>query len=362
MKTKSKIRVLELEGTPKERGRIHGETLAPQVHEALERYKNLLKLTYNENPDSLIDQFLENTNFLPSIKKWAPQLLEEVEGVADGVGMDFEEIYAMHLAAHDEKWWFDHREQEAESCSAFGCYKEAEQPALLAQNMDLLQLFEGLEVLLHIKYYDSPIEAFVLSHAGFLAECGLNNQPIGICCNSLTGRLNNSIDGLPVTFIVRSVLEQSSLDKAVAFIHAIKHASGQNYTMGDSERVICLECSANKVSEYKPYNDARRVYHTNHPLVNDDKIITNKRKYQRSTTEQRFDYLESRLRDPEKKITVETAMGILSSHFGPVCTHHNSQPLMAYTYSSVIYSLSTPPTLYITVGPPCLTEYERFNF
>lgn len=361
MKTKSKIRVLTLEGSPKERGRVHGETLEPLILEILERYKYLLKLSFKEDPDVMIDDFLENTNFMPAIKKWAPQLLEEVEGVAEGMGIDFKEIYAMHLAAHDEKWWFDQKNLHSESCTSLGSFKKKEQPAILAQNMDLGQLFEGYEVLLHIKYPNSSLEALVLSHAGFLAECGLNNQPVGICCNSLTSQLNNSIDGLPVTFIVRSVLEQSSLEKAVEFVHEIKHASGQNYMIGGAEKIVCLECSANKVSQFIPYENAKNVYHTNHALVNDDYIEYKKKHYSRSTSEQRFDYLESRLSDPSKKITVETVKGILSSHFGPVCVHHNSQPLLIFTYSSVVYSLSTPPTLYITVGPPCMAEYERFD-
>lgn len=363
MTNKSKIQVLELEGSPKERGRIHGDALRPLILEVLERYKYLLRLNLNKNPDPIIDDFLVNTEFLSATKKWAPQLLEEVEGIAEGAGIDFKEIFTMHLAAHDEKWWFSEDRSKIEHCSSLGCFREGDKPALLAQNMDLHQLFEGLEVLLHIKYPDSSLEALVLSHAGFLGECGVNNQPVGICCNSLISHLNNSTKGLPFTFIVRSVLEQPTLEKAVQFINTIQHASSQNYIIGGKDRVVCLECSANKVSQFEIYENARRVYHTNHPLVNDDLINpTKKRKFRSGTTLPRFKYLESRLYDASKKVTIDTIKHILSSHFGPVCLHHNNQPLMAYTFSSVIYSLSTPPMLYITVGPPCLTKYETFMF
>lgn len=357
----SKIKVLKLEGSARERGRIHGEELRPMVLEVLERYKYLLKITLNKNPESEIDRFLENTNFKVAIDKWAPNLLEEVKGIADGVGVDFREIFAMHLAAHDEKWWFTQELLHPENCSSLGSFKQGKNPALLAQNMDLHQLFEGLEVLLHIQYKNSALEAFVLTHAGFLAECGVNNQPVGICCNSLTGHLNNSIEGLPVSFIVRSVLEQSSLENAIDFINKINHASGQNYIIGDSERVICLECSANKVIQFLPYENAKFVYHTNHPLVNDDLIKTKKR-HLSGTTERRFKYLEARLNNKKNVLTVATIKNILSSHFGPVCLHHNYQPLRNYTFSSVIYELTSPPSLYITVGPPCLSEYEKFEF
>ena len=55
MKHPSKIRVLTLEGSPKERGRIHGESLKPMVIEFIERYKYLIKLNYHKDPDDLVD-------------------------------------------------------------------------------------------------------------------------------------------------------------------------------------------------------------------------------------------------------------------------------------------------------------------
>lgn len=362
LRQQSKIRVLTLEGSPKERGRVHGDTLKSQILEILERYKYLLHLNLHKDPDSLIEYFLSSTNFLSAVKKWAPLLLEEIEGIAEGVGVDFKEIFALQMAAHDEGWWFFQRSATPESCSSLGCFREGNQPALLAQNLDLPHIFEGLEVLLCIKHEDSSLEAYILSHAGFLGECGVNNQPVGICCNSLSNHLNNSPNGLPFTFIIRSVLEQPTLEKAVEFMNKIQHASAQNYIIGGSEQVICLECSANKIIQFEPYKDARRIYHANHPLENDDLIMPPLKPTGVITSYDRFKYLETRLRDSSKKITIDTIKNILSSHFGPVCVHHNNQPLSGYTYSSVIYSLSTPPSLYITVGPPCLTEYELFEF
>ncbi|MFX1310760.1 MAG: hypothetical protein ACFE8C_13745, partial [Promethearchaeota archaeon] len=179
MKQSSKINKLTLEGSPKERGQFHGETLNPMVLEILERYKYQLKLNFKKDPDSLIDYFLSNTNFLSAAKKWTPHLLKEIEGIAEGVGVDFKEIFALQLVAHDEGWWFFQGSSTPENCSSLGCFTEGNQPSLLAQNLDLPNIFEGLEVLLHIKYEDS-LEAFVLSHAGFLGEFGLNNQPVGI--------------------------------------------------------------------------------------------------------------------------------------------------------------------------------------
>ncbi len=358
----SKIKVLTLEGSPKERGYIHGETLKIEIFEILERYKYSLKINHNKNPDQLINYFLSNTNFLEAVKKWSPDLLKEIEGIAEGVGVEFNEIFAMQMAAHDEGWWFFQNPSRFEKCSSLGCFKSGDQPVLIAQNLDLPNIFEGLEVLLHIKNEESSLESYVLSHAGFLGEFGVNNQSVAICCNSLSNHLNNSPYGLPFTFIIRSVLEQSNLADTEQFLKNIQHASAQNYIVGGKDRIICYECSANKVVQFEPFKGAQRIYHTNHPLINNDKIVPDLELTNSSTSNNRLDYLEARLKDSSKKITIETIKNILQSHFGPICVHHNNQPNSVYTYSSVIFSLTTPPALYLTIGPPCLKEYSRFTF
>ncbi|MFX0023455.1 MAG: C45 family autoproteolytic acyltransferase/hydrolase [Candidatus Hermodarchaeota archaeon] len=362
IKDLSKIRVINLEGSPNERGYLHGETLKFEIIEIIERYKYSLQINYKKNPEQLINYFLSNTNFLAAVKKWSPHLIEEIEGIAEGVGVEFNEIFAMQMVAHDEGWWFFQNHSSFERCSSLGCFKSGDQPVLIAQNLDLPNIFEGLEVLFHIKNEESSLESYVLSHAGFLGEFGVNNQSVAICCNSLSSYLNNSPNGLPFTYIIRSVLEKSNLKEAEHFLKNIHHASAQNYIIGGKNRIVCYECSANKIAQFEPFKGAQRIYHTNHPLINDDKITPAVELTSPSTSNTRLDYLKARLKDLSKKVSIDTIKNILRSHIGPICVHHNNQPNSGYTYSSVIISLNTPPTLYLTIGPPCLTEYSKLTF
>ena len=86
---------------------------------------------------------------------------------------------------------------------------------------------------------------------------GPSLKTIGICCNELP-QLNHAADGLPVAFVHRGVLAQSTLDDAVAFIQQIKHATGQNYMIGGPQKIVTYECSANKVSQFVPPAGATR--------------------------------------------------------------------------------------------------------
>lgn len=361
----SDFKVLELEGSPRERGQIHGEEIKSMIWELTERWKSRFLVCWQLDPDKYIDKILEKTNFIKAVKKWAPHLLEEVEGIGEGADIDFNTIFALQL--YDElvsyTTWYQKmvKKYVSEQCSALGCFKQDDVPALLAQNGDLASFFDGFQVLQHIKHPDSSLESYIMTYAGMIGLWGMSNQPLGIACNTL-GSLNPSLDGLPVAFIMRAVLEQPNLNEAVKFINKIKHASGQNYIIGDSEKVVDYECSANKVVQYVPYKGARRVYHTNHPLVNDDLIFPIPAPSGIGTTHARLDYLEYRMRDPSKKITMESIKNILSSHEGPVCVHNNFQPIGAITMASLIYVLSSSPELHLAPGPPCFTEWKTYKF
>jgi len=361
MRDSSGIRLLDLDGTPYERGFVVGKNLRPMVLETIDRWKYRLEVQYRMDADALIKQFLENTNFVKAIDNWGPHLIDEVRGISEGAGIDFDTIFA--LQCMDKQWWWlpESAKQQAGGCSTLGCFREGETPAFLAQNMDIPNIFTGLEVLLRIKHPESQIESLIYTFAGMIALCGLNNQPLGICCNTLI-TLNHSVDGYPVSFIVRSVLEQPSLEDAIEFIRKIKHASGQYYTIGDDDRVVSLECSANKVSRHVPYEGACRVYHTNHPLVNDDLIVPSLQGSRRSTTHARFDYVEGRMRDRDSSVNIDKIRYILSSHEGPVCVHSSNQPGGGFTFGLLIYRLSKPPELYLATGPPCSNEFQRFTF
>ncbi|UCC38753.1 MAG: hypothetical protein JSV96_13135 [Candidatus Aminicenantes bacterium] len=371
------IKVLVLEGTPRKRGQIHGESLRKGISEIIQIWKEELQKARQTEPNKYIEEFLEKTNFAPAIKKWTPHLLEEVKGIAEGSGIDYKTVFAFQL--HDEEWWYGLHKRfqiplpKTQHCSALGVFGQKGIPSLLAQNMDIMTYTDGYEVLFHIKPQDSPVESFIFTFAGLIATNGMNNHSIGICCNTLL-QLDHCGDGLPVAYIVRGVLDQEKYEGAVKFIHDIKHASGQNYTIGGPKEVAAFECSSNKVSRFIPYKGATRVYHTNHPLVNDDqsiykevlkKLPAERRPKSPGNSEIRLTALEKRLKDPSKRITVDTVKATLSSHDdpkNPVCNHLAKQRARSFSAGCMVMELGKPPVLHLAPGPPCSTEFKAYKF
>ena len=370
---KRDIPVVLLEGTPLKRGQIHGESLRSKIRQNVNFWKESIQESTGMKPDTYISKFLEETNFLPAIKKWTPDLLEEVQGLAQGSGVDFNTTYVSQLG--DEHYWYVRNKEmgiplsAARGCSALGVSKEGDHFPLLAQNMDIEAMFDGTQTLLHIKHPNSTLESFVFTYAGYLALTGMNNRPLGICCNTLL-QLDYAPDGLPVAFIVRGVLEKSSLKEARDFIYEIRHASGQNYTVGDAQEVTAYEGSGHKVSPFIPFEGRTRVYHTNHPLANDDqgvykeilkKTPIDKKKSGPSNSEVRFDFLAKNLKDSSKTITVETIKSILGSNEIPICFEKKLKG-GGMTFGCLIMELSPSPVLHLSPGPPCSTEFKKFAF
>jgi isopenicillin-N N-acyltransferase like protein len=358
---RQQLRVLTLQGSPYNRGLLHGKTLRKEIHEIIKFWKAEIESNYKVKADKFIADFLQQTDFQPAIKRWTPELLDEVRGIADGAGIDFNTIFMYQLA--DEEWaqWEDIA--AGEHCSSIGVNRTGASPSFVAQNMDIPTYYQGYQTLLRIKDEGGNLESLVLTVPGAIGVNGLNSHAVAITCNTLL-KLEYSKDGLPVSFIVRGVLRQKTLKDAVDFLHNIKHASGQNYIIGGPERTYSLECSANKVAEFIAYKGAQLTYHTNHPLANDDynhRYLANLQKQNKTPKEDpfycyRLEALEKRLKN-RAQVDVDLIKASLSSR------DYEKNPVSnKYTYACTIMVLSARPELHIAPGPPHETAFKIIRF
>ena len=165
------------------------------------------------------------------------------------------------------------------------------------------------------------------------------------------------------------MLEQTTLEDAVNFVKTVKHASGQNYVIGGLENAYSFEASATQVIEYTP--DSNAIYHTNHPLVNDDYNAKYKKfleetkgaeaSYPNSVV--RLQSLDTRLKDLEA-IDVDIIKAALSSKDSakdPVCRSYDPS-IPNFTFGCVIMVLSESPELHVAPGPPDVTPFQIFRF
>ena len=357
-----KLRFLELSGSPYQRGLTHGKALKPEIQEVIRLFKQDIAETTQEDPDTFIAKFLEVTDYKTSVEKWMPDLMQEIQGISEGSGVDFETIFMHQLG---DEYWFNTRDVMAHSCSSFGVNKSADHPSITAQNMDIPEYYHGFQTVLKIDDPDSNMEIMVLTIPGHLGITGMNSKSVSINCNTLM-QLDYGKTGLPVTFIVRGVLEKNSQEAALNFIDEVSHASGQNYIIGGPEKVYSLECSANKVVEFRPFENSSFTYHTNHPMRNTDfsENYLNQLEASGKTVEeglyecQRIKSFQERFTEHTADIEIEEIKNVLRSRDNEgrdVVSNSN-------TYASVIYELSQQPKFIIAPGKPHETDYIEIDF
>jgi isopenicillin-N N-acyltransferase like protein len=361
------VRVVALSGSGHERGLQHGRLLRAEIARLVELWKADLRGA-SADPDALIRRFLAETNFQPAIRKWTPDLLNEVRGIAEGSGQPFDTILAFQLL--DELWVYLDR-PAANHCSSLGVTGSPAHPAFVAQNMDLESFRDGYQVVLRIAATGSAPEQLVFSSAGLIGANGVNRSSVAIAANTLM-QLTASPDGLPVAFVVRGVLAQTDGGAALAFLREVKHASGQNYVLGVGDRVFDLEASAGKVVEFRPTADGRVVYHTNHPLLNDDikpwhRVLAQVRAAAgggKGSSETRLDSLATRLGRRAGEIDAEVIKETLRSKDStsyPVCRAVKAGSEV-FTFGATVMTLSGSPSLEVTMGPPDANPFVRLSF
>ena len=241
------------------------------------------------NPDAYLTEFVQGTNYLPAIRRWTPELLDEVAGIARGSQQPWERIYAYNLL--DEEWtWARARMQPAPGCTAAGVVPEAGAP-ILAQTMDIPSIHDGTQAVLRIEPDTGPaVSAF--TYAGMIGLTGCNEHGLALVVNNLDV-LPSSANGLPVGFIIRGILGQETLGDAVAFATAVPHATGQHYGIGAPDGLASVEgwgagVAVGELSE-------QRLCHTNHPLLSGEAADDAEQRFQRSRTRERLAHVEREL-------------------------------------------------------------------
>ncbi|MFC1731660.1 C45 family autoproteolytic acyltransferase/hydrolase [candidate division KSB1 bacterium] len=306
--------------------------------------------------------------FIPAIKQYTPGLLEEVRGISDGSGIDFNTILAFQLM---DEIWLNGGDIIAEHCSSLGVDRKGDLPSLIGQTMDLEGFRHGYQAVLHIRYENSDLESFVFTCAGLIALNGMNNTNVGVCVNAME-QLNYSTEGLPVAFVARGILRKTSQDDAIKFLHDINHASPQNYVIGGPEKIYDFERSSNKIFPFTPYSGSEVIYHTNHPIVNDDynerylSDIKNRDldQIRSGNSYVRYNTLEKRLGSLTGGIGADHIRSILSSRDSEI--HPVSRPYInnsrVFTFGSTIMVFGEDPEFLVSSGPPEVTNYKVYKF
>ena len=353
------LRVLSLTGSPHARGLRHGQVLKKDIQALIKLWNADIAAKYKTDPDVFIKKFLAETDFTTAVKKWTPDLMEEVRGIAEGADIDFETMFAFQLV--DEMWVLGGEIMSGHHCTTIGMNRTEKGPAIVSQTLDIPAFYHGFQTLLRISDDKSSLDTILFTFPGFIAANGLNSASVAVVVNAVQ-QLEHSRNGLPVAFVIRGILQRESLSDALEFIRSITFGSPQNYMISGPLRMGSFECSANHIEEFLPFPGAQFTYHTNHPLKNryfTPQILETMRSRNISPEEyqfkcKRFESLQKILKDDSMPVDVEKLKEIYRDRETVI----NNRG----TFGVTIMVLGKNPVLHISPGRPDETPYLIFDF
>ncbi|KUJ13380.1 acyl-coenzyme A:6-aminopenicillanic-acid-acyltransferase [Mollisia scopiformis] len=243
-------------GTSYEISYTHGSTVAKELHCNITTYTTFFQETAQITWEKARERAA--TQFVPSLENNYPQILEEMQGMADGAGGGLTRDDILTLNVRSEIALTNY----ADGCTSIS-QKGEEGAIFLAQNWDWLEELKKGMVFLHIKPAGSDIEFKFLSEAGIVGKFGMNSAGFGFCMNAIrSGAFDKT--KFPVHVMSRRLLQfATSFDSAIAIIDKFRVASTINYMFADkSGKHADIECAPRGNTLINPLNGY--VAHTNH--------------------------------------------------------------------------------------------------
>jgi isopenicillin-N N-acyltransferase-like protein len=280
---------VSVRGGPYERGVLHGR----QCGALIARYADTLLQTIRQEGAWRalpIDPSLDRASilarclaFLPQYEAFAPHLVEEMRGIADGAKLDFAEVLLVNVRAEvmgirstvsAERASYGWA-APADGCTAFalGRNATADGETIAGQNLDQGPANAELLIMLRVEPDDSPA-ALMCTFAGLVGYPGINTAGVAFFQNALSTS-GWRAQGMPHYLLKRVLLEQETLAGCLDVLRRARLCSSTSYVLADRDAVLAVETTPDGIAAVTPVDDV--VVHANHfadaELARDDALL-----------------------------------------------------------------------------------------
>ena len=355
---------LRVEGSPYEIGFAHGEKGRESIRTSIECYRGMFWDYSGIDWESAKKYAL---TFIPAIKNYDPDIMEEIRGIADGSGFELSEILALNVRSEIVLQGSQVTAKLDGGCTscAFMPYKTESGDVLLAQNWDWKAIAKGALIVLEIHQANKP-DILMITEAGIVGKIGFNSAGVGVCLNALGSDKRWDGETIPLHIALRGVLNSHTLADAIENAGRVPLACCANFMMaGASGQVITVEIGPGEIDVIYP-DERGYVTHTNHFYGPRTAHIRDTGRMAFPDTYLRLGRIADLLREKkDKKIAVADIQEILRDHVGwpdSICRHEDlrePEGRRCQNNFSIIMDLSKREMLY-SPGCPCTFDYIPF--
>jgi isopenicillin-N N-acyltransferase-like protein len=301
--------------------------------------------------------FSHAERFIPSIAAFAPHLLEEMRGIAEGAERDLREIVAINTRTE-----LMYGVTQRPECTSIGINTIASTDGHIrvAQNWDWRPTLAGSLILWALHRDEGP-DVLTLTEAGMVGKIGINSSGLAMCINLLMSDTDHAGPAVPMHIILRSVLDDArSVEEAISLINTTNRCTSCFHMLVDHSGALA-GVEATPAGHHVLRSASGVLTHANH-CISPQLFIhdSNAREYPETLARgDRAQTLASK-----QQIDEHFLHSILSDHEtspGSICLHvEPGIPLVENNESiaSIIFDL-TAGTVDIAEGPPCENAYRR---
>ncbi|MEM8562529.1 MAG: C45 family peptidase [Pseudomonadota bacterium] len=252
--------LVDVSGSPAQRGFMYGQRAAQRIVLGIENYKAIFACSGVHW--SSARQIA--AGFEAELREREPDLLTELEAIAEGAKVHLDEVLALNCRTEIMYRQSAEVDLPTDGCTGIIALPSATQGRRLlhAQNWDWQDECSETAIVLRIRY-DNGLVLLTQTEAGILARCGLNNRGVALTGNFLKSDRDNSPGGIPIPFIRRRILEQSSLSDAIEVVYNAPKSFSTNLMISHADGDgINLETVPGDIFPLQP--DKGLLVHANH--------------------------------------------------------------------------------------------------
>jgi isopenicillin-N N-acyltransferase-like protein len=344
-----------MEGTHYEMGRQYGSQCRARIRNLVAIFDGLILKEKNIQKGKAVAK-----EAVPHVRAAAPELLEEVEGIASGAGLGFDDVFRLNCSVELFSWQGCMERAEVstvpEASSSFAVH--AREGTLVAWNMDWWRLWLPYIVLLRGAPKEGP-RFMAFAFAGCVGRPGMSER-VAVSANFLPYRSRQGPQwdgpGVPYNFLCRMMLKQKSTAEAVAAAVGVKRMACLNYTVGDAQgNICCVETTPRDHDMLYPQEEF--IVHANSYHSPKFEGIPEKDQEQRDP---RAFHARQLLRRHRDRLDRHTLASVQTAHFPGqstgVCVHQKLQDREGITLLSFIARVGAGE-MWAAHGPPCEHEF-----
>ncbi|MFN0191430.1 MAG: C45 family autoproteolytic acyltransferase/hydrolase [Aestuariivirga sp.] len=353
------IPLIKVHGAPYRRGLQHGRACGDLIRrypdvlgEVLRAEAQWRALDVTRPLPGREELFARAMRFLPALEAFAPHLVEELRGIADGARLPFAEVLLVNVRA--EVMGLTTADA---ACTAFaaGRTATAEGRVMSGQTLDQHPLNRELLIVLHVEPDQGPA-ALMCSFAGLIGYPGINAAGVSFFQNALSTPVWCA-SAMPHYLMKRVLLEQATLAGCLSAARRAPVCSSTNYVVTDGTgKLADFEVTPDGTEVLEAERDI--LVHTNHflsaKLLPQEALLPNI-----PDSAKRAPRMQELLFARHGRLTIDDLKNALSDHDGApvsICRHEPANQTIA-----AIIAEPEDGRLHVAGGHPCSSSFSVYS-